>query len=148
MIASHNLEGQDEKVKDCSLSTEGTITKNHSGNIDIELENKSGGQICMPIESPIDLSLEKKALYDVEQPDEKFQIIVKDRLLLSSLSTFEQQDEEVKCMVEDNSMSTSLYDVKQQGEEDLSMVKQFSLSAEVSNADSNLGVLNVCQDLS
>jgi hypothetical protein len=27
------------------------------------------------------------------------------------------------------------------------MVKQFSLSAEVSNADSNLGVLNVCPDL-
>jgi hypothetical protein len=50
-------------------------------------------------------------------------------------------------MVEDNSMSTSLYDVKQQGEEDLSMVKQFSLSAEVSIADSNLGVLNVYPDL-
>ncbi|XP_061963262.1 protein PTST homolog 3, chloroplastic isoform X5 [Populus nigra] len=140
-------EGQDEKVKDCSLSTEGTITKNHSGNIDVELEHKSGGQICMPIESAVDLSLEKKALYDVEQPDEKFQIIVKDRLLSSSLSTFEQQDEEVKCMVEDNSMSTSLYDVEQQGEEDLSMVKQFSLSAEVSIADSNLGVLNVYPDL-
>ncbi|XP_061963259.1 protein PTST homolog 3, chloroplastic isoform X2 [Populus nigra] len=139
--------GQDEKVKDCSLSTEGTITKNHSGNIDVELEHKSGGQICMPIESAVDLSLEKKALYDVEQPDEKFQIIVKDRLLSSSLSTFEQQDEEVKCMVEDNSMSTSLYDVEQQGEEDLSMVKQFSLSAEVSIADSNLGVLNVYPDL-
>ncbi|XP_024458523.1 protein PTST homolog 3, chloroplastic isoform X4 [Populus trichocarpa] len=122
-------EGQDEKVKDCSLSTEGTITKNHSGNIDIELENKSGGQICMPIESPIDLSLEKKALYDVEQPDEKFQIIVKDRLLLSSLSTFEQQDEEVKCMVEDNSMSTSLYDVKQQ---DLNSNEDTSMPVETS----------------
>lgn len=121
--------GQDEKVKDCSLSTEGTITKNHSGNIDIELENKSGGQICMPIESPIDLSLEKKALYDVEQPDEKFQIIVKDRLLLSSLSTFEQQDEEVKCMVEDNSMSTSLYDVKQQ---DLNSNEDTSMPVETS----------------
>lgn len=122
-------EGQDEKVKDCSLSTEGTITKNHSGNIDIELENKSGGQICMPIESPIDLSLEKKALYDVEQPDEKFQIIVKDRLLSSSLSTFEQQDEEVKCMVEDNSMSTSLYDVKQQ---DLNSNEDTSMPVETS----------------
>lgn len=139
--------GQDTINHSADIIATGTITKNHSGNIDIELENKSGGQICMPIESPIDLSLEKKALYDVEQPDEKFQIIVKDRLLLSSLSTFEQQDEEVKCMVEDNSMSTSLYDVKQQGEEDLSMVKQFSLSAEVSIADSNLGVLNVYPDL-
>ncbi|XP_073265745.1 protein PTST homolog 3, chloroplastic isoform X5 [Populus alba] len=139
-------EGQDEKVKDCSLSTEGTITKNHSGN-NVEVEHKSAGQICMPIESPVDLSLEKKALYDVEQPDEKFQIIVEDRLLSSSLSTFEQQDEEVKCMVEDNPMSTSLYDVEQQGEEDLSMVNQFSLSAKVSIADSNLGVLNVYPDL-
>lgn len=139
--------GQDTINHSADIIATGTITKNHSGNIDIELENKSGGQICMPIESPIDLSLEKKALYDVEQPDEKFQIIVKDRLLSSSLSTFEQQDEEVKCMVEDNSMSTSLYDVKQQGEEDLSMVKQFSLSAEVSIADSNLGVLNVYPDL-
>lgn len=139
--------GQDTINHSADIIATGTITKNHSGNIDVELENKSGGQICMPIESPIDLSLEKKALYDVEQPDEKFQIIVKDRLLLSSLSTFEQQDEEVKCMVEDNSMSTSLYDVKQQGEEDLSMVKQFSLSAEVSIADSNLGVLNVYPDL-
>ncbi|XP_073265746.1 protein PTST homolog 3, chloroplastic isoform X8 [Populus alba] len=125
---------------------EGTITKNHSGN-NVEVEHKSAGQICMPIESPVDLSLEKKALYDVEQPDEKFQIIVEDRLLSSSLSTFEQQDEEVKCMVEDNPMSTSLYDVEQQGEEDLSMVNQFSLSAKVSIADSNLGVLNVYPDL-
>ncbi|XP_061963261.1 protein PTST homolog 3, chloroplastic isoform X4 [Populus nigra] len=122
-------EGQDEKVKDCSLSTEGTITKNHSGNIDVELEHKSGGQICMPIESAVDLSLEKKALYDVEQPDEKFQIIVKDRLLSSSLSTFEQQDEEVKCMVEDNSMSTSLYDVEQQ---DLNSNEDTSMHVETS----------------
>lgn len=139
--------GQDTINHSADIIATGTITKNHSGNIDVELENKSGGQICMPIESPVDLSLEKKALYDVEQPDEKFQIIVKDRLLSSSLSTFEQQDEEVKCMVEDNSMSTSLYDVEQQGEEDLSMVKQFSLSVEVSIADSNLGVLNVYPDL-
>ncbi|KAH8505689.1 hypothetical protein H0E87_012782 [Populus deltoides] len=122
-------EGQDEKVKDCSLSIEGTITKNHSGNIDVELEHKSGEQICMPIESPVDLSLEKKAMYDVEQPDEKFQIIVKDRLLSSSLSTFEQQDEEVKCMVEDNSMSTSLYDVEQQ---DLNSNEDTSMPVETS----------------
>lgn len=139
--------GQDTINHSADIIATGTITKNHSGNIDVELEHKSGGQICMPIESAVDLSLEKKALYDVEQPDEKLQIIVKDRLLSSSLSTFEQQDEEVKCMVEDNSMSTSLYDVEQQGEEDLSMVKQFSLSAEVSIADSNLGVLNVYPDL-
>ncbi|KAH8505691.1 hypothetical protein H0E87_012782 [Populus deltoides] len=139
--------GQDTINHSADIIATGTITKNHSGNIDVELEHKSGEQICMPIESPVDLSLEKKAMYDVEQPDEKFQIIVKDRLLSSSLSTFEQQDEEVKCMVEDNSMSTSLYDVEQQGEEDLSMVKQFSLSAEVSIADSNLGVLNVYPDL-
>lgn len=122
-------EGQDEKVKDCSLSTEGTITKNHSGNIDVEVEHKSAGQICMPIESPVDLSLEKKALYDVEQPDEKFQIIVEDRLLSSSLSTFEQQDEEVKCMVEDNPMSTSLYDVEQQ---DLNSNEDTSMPVETS----------------
>lgn len=122
-------EGQDEKVKDCSLSTEGTITKNHSGNIDVEVEHKSAGQICMPIESPVDLSLEKKALYDVEQPDEKFQIIVEDRLLSSSLSTFEQQDEEAKCMVEDNPMSTSLYDVEQQ---DLNSNEDTSMPVETS----------------
>lgn len=121
-------EGQDEKVKDCSLSTEGTITKNHSGN-NVEVEHKSAGQICMPIESPVDLSLEKKALYDVEQPDEKFQIIVEDRLLSSSLSTFEQQDEEVKCMVEDNPMSTSLYDVEQQ---DLNSNEDTSMPVETS----------------
>lgn len=133
-------------MKDCSLSTEGTITMNHSGNIDVEPEHKSGGQICMPTELPVDLSMEK-ALYDVEQPEEEFQIIVEDRLLSSSLSAFEQKDEETKCMVEDNSMSTSLYDEKQQGGEDLSMVKQFSLSADVSIADSNLGVLNVHPDL-
>ena len=133
-------------MKDCSLSTEGTITMNHSGNIDVEPEHKSGGQICMPTELPVDLSMEK-ALYDVEQPEEEFQIIVEDRLLSSSLSAFEQKDEEIKCMVEDNSMSTSLYDEKQQGGEDLSMVKQFSLSADVSIADSNLGVLNVYPDL-
>ncbi|KAF9680238.1 hypothetical protein SADUNF_Sadunf06G0100600 [Salix dunnii] len=145
--ASHNLEGQDEKVKDCSLSTEGTITVNHSGNIDVEPGHKSGGQICMPIELPVDLSSKKKALYDVEQPEEQFQIIVEDRLLSSSLSAFEQKDEEIKCMVEDNSMLTSLYDEKQQGEEDLSMVKQFSLSADVFIADSNLGFLNVYPDL-
>lgn len=116
-------------MKDCSLSTEGTITKNHSGNIDVEVEHKSAGQICMPIESPVDLSLEKKALYDVEQPDEKFQIIVEDRLLSSSLSTFEQQDEEVKCMVEDNPMSTSLYDVEQQ---DLNSNEDTSMPVETS----------------
>lgn len=121
-------EGQDEKVKDCSLSTEGTITKNHSGN-NVEVEHKSAGQICMPIESPVDLSLEKKALYDVEQPDEKFQIIVEDRLLSSSLSTFEQQDEEAKCMVEDNPMSTSLYDVEQQ---DLNSNEDTSMPVETS----------------
>lgn len=121
--------GQDTINHSADIIATGTITKNHSGNIDIELENKSGGQICMPIESPIDLSLEKKALYDVEQPDEKFQIIVKDRLLLSSLSTFEQQDEEVKCMVEDNSMSTSLYDVKQQ---DLNSNEDTSMPVETS----------------
>lgn len=121
--------GQDTINHSADIIATGTITKNHSGNIDIELENKSGGQICMPIESPIDLSLEKKALYDVEQPDEKFQIIVKDRLLSSSLSTFEQQDEEVKCMVEDNSMSTSLYDVKQQ---DLNSNEDTSMPVETS----------------
>lgn len=121
--------GQDTINHSADIIATGTITKNHSGNIDVELENKSGGQICMPIESPIDLSLEKKALYDVEQPDEKFQIIVKDRLLSSSLSTFEQQDEEVKCMVEDNSMSTSLYDVKQQ---DLNSNEDTSMPVETS----------------
>lgn len=121
--------GQDTINHSADIIATGTITKNHSGNIDIELENKSGGQICMPIELPIDLSLEKKALYDVEQPDEKFQIIVKDRLLSSSLSTFEQQDEEVKCMVEDNSMSTSLYDVKQQ---DLNSNEDTSMPVETS----------------
>ncbi|KAH8505690.1 hypothetical protein H0E87_012782 [Populus deltoides] len=121
--------GQDTINHSADIIATGTITKNHSGNIDVELEHKSGEQICMPIESPVDLSLEKKAMYDVEQPDEKFQIIVKDRLLSSSLSTFEQQDEEVKCMVEDNSMSTSLYDVEQQ---DLNSNEDTSMPVETS----------------
>lgn len=30
--------------------------------IDFDPENKFGGQICMPIELPVDLSLEEKAL--------------------------------------------------------------------------------------
>ncbi|CAK7343184.1 unnamed protein product [Dovyalis caffra] len=141
--ASHNLEGQDKKMKDCSLSTEGSSIKNHSGNIDVDPEHKSGRQICMPAELPVDLSLEENALYDAERPDEKFQIIVEDGLLSSPLSTFEQQDQEVKYMVEDNSLSTPLYYVEQKGEEVLSNVKQFPLSAEVSNADSNLGALHV-----
>lgn len=120
---------QDAINHSADIIATGTITKNHSGNIDVEVEHKSAGQICMPIESPVDLSLEKKALYDVEQPDEKFQIIVEDRLLSSSLSTFEQQDEEVKCMVEDNPMSTSLYDVEQQ---DLNSNEDTSMPVETS----------------
>ncbi|KAJ6331256.1 hypothetical protein OIU76_009769 [Salix suchowensis] len=110
--------GQDAINHSVDIIATGTITMNHSGNIDVEPEHKSGGQICMPTELPVDLSMEK-ALYDVEQPEEEFQIIVEDRLLSSSLSAFEQKDEETKCMVE----------------------------ADVSIADSNPGVLNVYPDL-
>jgi hypothetical protein len=62
LIASHNLEGQDEKVKYSSLSTKVPFVKSNSGNIDFDPENKFGGHICMPIELPVDLSLEEKAL--------------------------------------------------------------------------------------
>ncbi|KAJ6331259.1 hypothetical protein OIU76_009769, partial [Salix suchowensis] len=120
--------GQDAINHSVDIIATGTITMNHSGNIDVEPEHKSGGQICMPTELPVDLSMEK-ALYDVEQPEEEFQIIVEDRLLSSSLSAFEQKDEETKCMVEGNSMSTSLYDEKQQ---DLNSNEDTSMPVETS----------------
>jgi hypothetical protein len=49
-------------VKYSSSSTKVPVVKSNSGNIDFDPENKFGGQICMPIELPVDLSLEEKAL--------------------------------------------------------------------------------------
>ncbi|KAL9336750.1 hypothetical protein Peur_071238 [Populus x canadensis] len=60
--ADRATEGQDEKVKYSSSSTKVPVVKSNSGNIDFDPENKFGGQICMPIELPVDLSLEEKAL--------------------------------------------------------------------------------------
>ena len=49
-------------MKYSSLSTKVPFVKSNSGNIDFDPENKFGGHICMPIELPVDLSLEEKAL--------------------------------------------------------------------------------------
>ncbi|KAJ6742526.1 S-ADENOSYLMETHIONINE SYNTHASE 2 [Salix viminalis] len=57
----------------------------------------------------------EEALYDVEQPEEEFQIIVEDRLLSSSLSAFEQKDErlndeKVSIGAEEMSLSSGVSD--------------------------------------
>ncbi|KAG5243328.1 protein PTST [Salix suchowensis] len=144
--------GQDAINHSVDIIATGTITMNHSGNIDVEPEHKSGGQICMPTELPVDLSMEK-ALYDVEQPEEEFQIIVEDRLLSSSLSAFEQKDEETKCMVEDSNPGVLNVYPDLNSNEDTSMPfrmrrsaleqKKMSLSSGVSDSQYYPNVKNI-----
>lgn len=128
-------------VEDSCLSTECSISENNSENSDIDSENKSDGQHCMPLESAAELSLEGKDIYDLERQDEEIRSMAEDRLLSTPSDTLKQQDEKVECIAEQNTLSTPVYDVEQQSEEFLSVVEHNSMSSEVSDAD--LGNLNV-----